>query len=98
MITADAKCHREIKRRIAIGKEAFLKGRVRRRGKVNRILNIRMEKTLIWSVVLHGSETWTLRKEYRPEAFEMWIWRSLEKVGWIEHKTSEEVLETIGEK
>src|SRR6218665_2752091 len=86
MITADAKCHREIKRRIAIGKEAFLKSRERQRGKVNRIFNIRMEKTLIWSVVLYGSETWTLRKEYikRPEAFEMWIWRSLEKVGWID--------------
>ena len=27
----------------------------------------------------------------------MWIWRRMEKVSWTEHKTNEEVLETIGE-
>jgi len=54
--------------------------------------------------VLYGSETWTLKKEdiKRLEACvskgkEMWIWRRMEKVSWIEHKTNEEVLETIGE-
>ena len=63
MHTADAKCHGEIKRTIAIGKEAFLK----RRGKVNRTLKIRMSR--------YGSKTWTLMKKdiKRPEAFEMWI-------------------------
>jgi len=56
-------------------------------------------KTLIWSVVLYGSETWTMGKEdvKRLEAFEMWIWRRMEKVIWTELKTNEEVLETIGE-
>src|SRR6218665_3540773 len=32
----------------------------------------------------------------RLEAFEMWIWRRMEKVSWTEHKTNE-VLKTIGE-
>src|SRR6218665_3873097 len=27
----------------------------------------------------------------------MWIWRRMEKVSWTEHKTNEEILETIGE-
>ena len=62
MITTDAKYHRDIKRRIAIGKEAFFKRKELLRGKVNRTLKIRVMKTLIWSVVLYGSETWTLRK------------------------------------
>jgi len=80
MITTDAKCHREIKRRIAIGKEAVLKRRELLRGKVDRILRIRMMKTLIWSVVLCGSETWNLKKEdiIRLKAFEMWIWSRTE--------------------
>src|SRR6218665_2768210 len=56
VITTDAKCHREIRRRIAIGKEAFSKRRELLRGKVNRTLKIRMIKTLIWSVVLYGAE------------------------------------------
>src|ERR1043165_6296145 len=36
-----------------------------------------MMKTLIWSVVLYCSETWTMRKAdiRRLEAFEMWTWR-----------------------
>lgn len=33
----------------------------------------------------------------RLEAFELWTWRRMEKVSWTEHKTNEEVLETIGE-
>src|SRR6218665_1348612 len=58
-----------------------------------------MIKTLIWSVVLYGAETWTMRKEdiKRLEAFEMWTWRRMEKVSWTEHKKNEEILETIGE-
>ena len=33
----------------------------------------------------------------RLEALEMWTWRRMEKVSWTEHKTNEEILETIGE-
>ena len=57
-----------------------------------------MVKTLVWSVVLYGSETWTLRKEdIRIEVFEMWIWRRMERVSWKEHKTNEEILQKVGE-
>jgi len=69
------------------------------RGKVNRTLKRRMIETLIWSVVLYGSETWAMRKEDIKglESFEMWTWRRVEKISWAEHKTNEEVLETNGE-
>src|SRR6218665_1542758 len=115
VITTDAKCHREIRRRIAIGKEAFSKRRELLRGKVNRTLKIRMIKTMKTMtlkirmiktmidngecVVLYGEETWTMWKEdiKRLEAFEMWTSRRMEKVTWTEHKTNEEILETIGE-
>ena len=33
----------------------------------------------------------------RLEAFEMWIWRQMEKVSWKDKKTNEEVLTTVGE-
>jgi len=50
-----------------------------------------MVKVFVWSVVLYGSETWTLQKEdiRQLEAFEMWIWRRMMKVSWTEHKTNE---------
>jgi len=51
-----------------------------------------MVKVFVWSVVLYGSEMWTLQKEdiRQLEAFEMWIWKRMMKVSWIEHKTNEE--------
>jgi len=99
VVTQDAKCHTEIRRRIGIGKDAFYKRKELLRGKLNRNLKKRMVKTLVWSVVLYGSETWTLRKEdiRRIEAFEMWIWRRMERVSWKEHKTNEEILQKVGE-
>jgi len=48
---------------------------------------------------LYGSETWSLKMEDRRiEAFEMWIWRRMEKVSWVERKTNEEVLIMVEEK
>ncbi|KAJ4441534.1 hypothetical protein ANN_11390 [Periplaneta americana] len=50
-------------------------------------------------VGLYEAETWTLRRseEKRIEAFEMWIWRRMERVKWTERITNEAVLERVGE-
>ena len=39
-------------------------------------------KCFVWSIVLYGAETWTLRRNERKrlKAFEMWIWRRMERV------------------
>ena len=86
-MTADARCQNDIKRRIALGKDAFTKRGKLMRGGLNKSLKKRLIKTLVWSVALYWSETWTIRKEdmRRLEAFEMWIWRRMEKVSWTEH-------------
>ena len=57
-------------------------------------LRVRLAKTLVWPVMMYGSEVWTLRKEdkRRIEGFEMWVWRRMMKVSWTERKTNEEVL------
>src|SRR6218665_1874276 len=92
-------CHREIKRRIAMGKEAFSRRKELLRRGLKRYLKKRMVKTLIWSVTLYCAGTWTLRKEdiTRLEAFERWIWRRMEKISWIEHISNEEVLKLVEE-
>ena len=99
-ITEDCKSQGEIRRRIILGKEAYNKNKELMRGKLELSLKKRLIKTLIWSVVLYGSETWTMQKEdiNRLEAFEMWLWRRIMKVKWTEHKTNEEVLEVVKEK
>ena len=54
---------------------------------------------MVWPVALYGSETWTLRKAERDklEAFEMWIWRRMERVSWKDKKSNEQVLHDVGE-
>jgi len=41
-----------------------------------------------------------MRKEdiKRIEAFEMWIWRRMERISWMEHRTNEEILQMMDEK
>jgi len=58
-----------------------------------------MVKVLVWSVVLYGSETWTLSKEDTRslEAFEMWIWRRRLKIPWTQHVSSEQILGMVHE-
>ena len=82
---------------VALGKEAFNKKSDLMRGSLSLHLKKRMVKAFVWSVVLHGSETWTLQKEdtRRLEAFEIWIRRRMMKVPWTEHKTNEEILQMV---
>ena len=54
---------------------------------------------LVLPVALYGCETWVIEKEAMGwlEAFEMWIWRRLEKVSWEDKMSNEEVLEAVVE-
>src|SRR6218665_2059372 len=87
-----------MRKRIAMGKEAFLKRKELLRGGLKRSLKKRMIKTLIWSVTPYCAETWTMRQVdiARLETFEMWIWRRMERISWTEHMSNEEVLTLVG--
>ena len=55
-------------------------------------------KCLVWSVTLYAVETWMLTQtDRRLEAFEMWIWRRMEKISWLDKVTNEEVLRRVNE-
>ncbi|KAJ4427509.1 hypothetical protein ANN_25157 [Periplaneta americana] len=73
----------EIKRRIAMAKEAFNRKR--------RLFCGSLEKELRKRLTLRRNE------EKRIEAFEMWIWRRLEHVKWTDRIRNEVVLESVGE-
>ena len=56
-------------------------------------------KCFVWSVVLYGAETRTLRRneEKQLEAFDMWVWRRMERVKWTDKIKNAVVLERVGE-
>ncbi|KAJ4436831.1 hypothetical protein ANN_16963 [Periplaneta americana] len=60
----------------------------------------RLVKCFVWSVALYVAETWTLRpsEEKRIEAFEISIWRRIERVKWTDRIRNEAVLERVNEK
>jgi hypothetical protein len=49
-------------------------------------------KNCIWSVAIHGPETWTLGKsgERVVNAFETWFWRRMLKMKWTDIITNDE--------
>lgn len=94
LITADGRSCEEIKARIAMGKVAFEEKRRVLTGNLDLELRKRMMKCFVWSVMLCGAETWELRKEdiRRIEAFEMWVYRRMERVSWVDRVSNVEVL------
>jgi len=83
MITSDAKCHVEIKRRIAMGKDAFYKRKELIRRKLNKNLMKLIIKSMECGVIWIGNMD--LEKDIkRLEAFEIWIWHRMERISWME--------------
>src|SRR6478609_7750908 len=82
------------------GKDAFNKRKELLTRSIRVDLRKRLVKTLVGPVVLYGCETWTMRKEEinRLNAFEMWVWKSMGKVRWIDKRTNEQVLSCMNEK
>ena len=62
--------------------EAFNKKRSILCGPFEKHLRKRLVKCFVWSVALYGTDIWTLRRNEhkRLEAFEIWIWRRMERV------------------
>jgi len=99
-ISEDGRCEEEIRVRIGVAKEAFSKRKELLTKKMSKKLKKRIIKTIIWSVALYAAETWTLRKAdiRRVSALEMWCWRKMEKISWVERITNDEVLRLVGER
>lgn len=95
-ITDDLDPESEIKVRIEQARSTFVK---MKKFFANRDIDLkiryRMIKCYIYSVLLYGTETWTLKAKSvkRLEAFEMWLMRRMLKISWTDHITNNEVLQ-----
>jgi len=97
LVSEDGYCEKELHSRIALGKKIFMDKNRLFTGKLNLELKKQIIKCLVWSVELYAVETWTLMQTNRSklDAFEMWIWRSMDKISWVNKKTSEEILNML---
>ena len=51
---------------------------------------VRQVKAIVFLVVMYGCESWTIKKAERQriDAFELWCWRRLLRVGWTAKRSS----------
>jgi len=82
-----------------LAKVKFMKRKKTLTSKMNLDLRKWIVKCLVWSVVLYAAKTWTISKTdmKRIEAFEMWIWRKIEKISWSAKVSNFEVLNRVKE-
>ena len=97
-ITADGDCSHEIKRCLLLGRkvmttlDSILKSR-----DITLPTKVRLVKALVFSVVMYGCESWTVKKaeHRRIDAFELWYWKRLLRVPWTARRSSQSFLKEI---
>ena len=97
-ITADGDCSHESKRHFYLGwkvmtnLDSILKSR-----DITLPTNICLVKALVFTVVMYGCESWTIKKAEHPrtDAFELWCWRRLLKVPWTARRSNQSILKEI---
>src|SRR5437867_5072977 len=99
VITEDGRSHSDVKVRIAMAKDAFNKRKELLTKGLSMTLKKRTVEVVVWLVVLYGCETWTLLQDEtnRLEAWEVWLWRGLEKISWRDRIRNDEVFARVKE-
>ena len=79
-ITADGDCSHEIKRHLLLGKKVMTNlDSIFKSRDITLPTKVRLVKAMIFPVVMHGCESWTVKKAEcrRIDASELWCWRRL---------------------
>ena len=97
-ITADGDCSHEITRHLLLGRkvmtnlDSILKSR-----DITLPTKVCLVKAMVFSVVMYGCESWTIKKaeRWRIDAFELWCWRRLLRIPWIARRSNQSLLKEI---
>jgi hypothetical protein len=101
LITADGRCIKEIKSRVAQAKATFHK---MKNILCNMSLSIEVRKRVLRSyiepIMLYGSEAWTINRLARNhiEATEMWFYRRMLRTPWTDKKRNDDILKEVNSK
>ena len=97
-ITADGDCSHEIKRRLLLGRKAMTNlDSILKSRDLTLPTNIPLVKAMVFSVVMYGCESWTIKKaeHRRTDVFELWCWRRLLRVPWTARRSNQSILKEI---
>ena len=98
-VTTKGSCLDEVKKRVAMGRNAFQKASVYLLDRdVPLPLKVRLLHALVFSVIMYGCEAWTLQEDLkrRLRSVEMWCYRRMLRILWKDHVTNEAVYQKIG--
>ena len=56
---------------------------------------VRLVKAIVFTVVMYGCESSTVKKAERSDAFELWCWRRLLRVPWTARRSNQSILKEI---
>ena len=96
-ITADGDCSHEIKGRLLLGRKVMTNlDSIFKSRDITLPIKVHLLKAMIFPVVMHGCESWTIKKveHQRTDAFELWCWRRLLRVPWIA-RSNQSILKEI---
>ena len=97
-ITADGDCSHEIKRHLLLGRKVMTKlDSILKSRDTTLPTKVRLVKAMVFPVVMHGCESWTIKKAECQiiDAFELWYWRRILRVPWIPRRSNQSILKEI---
>ena len=97
-ITAHGDCSHEIKRLLLLWRTVMTKlDSILKSRDITLPTKIRLVKAMVFSVVMYGCESWTIKKAEcrRIDAFELWCWRRLLRVPWTVRRSIQSILKEI---
>ena len=59
--------------------------------------NVHIVKAMVFAVVMHGYESWTIYKAecQRIDAFKLWCWKRLSRAPWAARRSNQSILKEI---
>ena len=97
-ITADGDFSHEIKRHLLLGRKVMTNlDSILKSGDITLPTKVRLVKAMVFPVVMHGCESWTVKKAEgrRIDAVELWCWRRLLSVPWAARRSNQSILKEI---
>ena len=94
-ISADGDCSHEIKTCLLLGRKVMTNlDSILRSRDITLPTKVHLVKSMIFSVVMYGCESWTIKKaeQRRIDVFELWCWRRILRVPWTSRRSNQSIL------